>query len=141
MQQPILYASGGFFYSTDILVGVHTVVKQRPKRVMLVDDDQAVVEAIGLGLRKKGYRVDSFSDPSAALAAFMPRSYDVAVLDVRMVPFDGLELYRRLRGLDPQLDVLFLTAYADVVKDKPDQIRFLQKPVALVDLVQALEGL
>lgn len=123
-----------------MLVGVLAVIKQRPKRVMLVDDDEAVVEVVGLGLRRKGYRVDSFSDPSAALAAFMPRSYDVAILDVRMGPFDGLELYRRLKGLDPRLDVLFLTAYADVVKDKPDRIRFLQKPVALIDLVRALES-
>ena len=123
-----------------MLVGVLAVIKQRPKRVMLVDDDEADVEVVGLGLRRKGYRVDSFSDPSAALAAFMPRSYDVAILDVRMGPFDGLELYRRLKGLDPRLDVLFLTAYADVVKDKPDRIRFLQKPVALIDLVRALES-
>ena len=116
-------------------------VKQRPKHVMLVDDDEAVIEVIGVGLRKKGFRVDSFSDPTVALAAFVPHSYDVAVLDVRMSPFDGLELYRRLRGLDPRLDVLFLTAYADVVKDRPDRTRFLQKPIALVDLVQALEGM
>ena len=115
------------------------VAKQRPKRIMVVDDDEAVVEVIDVGLRKKGYRVGAFSDPSVALAAFVPRSYDVAVLDVRMGPFDGLELYRRLKGLDPHLDVLFLTAYADVVKEKPDGIRFLLKPVTLVDLVRALE--
>ena len=121
--------------------GVLTAVKQRPKRVILVDDDEAVVEVLGIGLRKKGYRVDAFHDPADALVAFVPRSYDVAILDVRMGPFDGLELYRRLRGLDPQLNVLFLTAYADVVKEKPRGIRFLQKPIALVDLVRALEGL
>jgi FixJ family two-component response regulator len=117
------------------------VVKQRPKRVMLVDDDEAVAEVIGIGLRKKGYRVNSFNDPSAALASFAPHSYDVAILDVRMGPFDGLELHRRLKGLDPRLAFLFLTAYADVVKERPDRIRFLQKPIALVDLVRALESL
>lgn len=138
-QQPILYSTGSFFYILLILVGAFVVAKQRPKRIMVVDDDEAVVEVIDVGLRKKGYRVGAFSDPSVALAAFVPRSYDVAVLDVRMGPFDGLELYRRLKGLDPHLDVLFLTAYADVVKEKPDGIRFLQKPVTLVDLVRALE--
>ena len=108
---------------------------------MLVDDDEAVAEVIGIGLRRKGYRVDSFNDPSAALASFAPNSYDVAVLDIRMGPFDGLELYRRLKGLDPQLGFLFLSAYADVVKDRPDRIRLLQKPISLVDLVRALENL
>jgi FixJ family two-component response regulator len=123
------------------LVATLMVVKQRPKRVMLVDDDEAVAEVISIGLRKKGYRVNSFNDPSAALASFAPRSYDVAILDVRMGPFDGLELHRRLKGLDPRLAFLFLTAYADVVKERPDRIRFLQKPIALVDLVRALESL
>lgn len=122
------------------MVGLLMTVKQRQKRIMLVDDDEAVVEVIGIGLRKKGYVVDAYGDPSFALAAFVPRSYDVAVLDVRMGPFDGLELYRRLKGLDPQLEVVFLTAYADIVKDRPAGIRFLQKPISLVDLVKALEG-
>jgi FixJ family two-component response regulator len=108
---------------------------------MLVDDDSEVVEVVSAGLKKKGYRVDSFNSPSAALTAFMPHAYDVAILDVRMRPFDGLELFRRLRGLDPLLAVLFLTAYADVVKDGPDGIRFLQKPISLADLVRALEDL
>jgi DNA-binding NtrC family response regulator len=123
------------------LVSALMVGKQRPKRIMLVDDDEAVAEVVGIGLRKKGYRVNSFNDPSVALASFAPHSYDVAVLDIRMGPFDGLELYRRLKGLDPRLDFLFLSAYADVVKDRPDRIRFLQKPISLVDLVRALENI
>ena len=121
------------------MAGVVLVTKQRTKRVLLVDDATDIVEAIGNGLKRRGYRVDAYSDPSAALASFKPRSYDVAVLDVRMRPIDGLELYRRLKGLDQGLVVLFLTAYADVVTEKPDGIRFLQKPISLGGLVQALE--
>jgi DNA-binding response OmpR family regulator len=121
------------------LAGVLLVVRQRTKRVLLVDDAPDITEAIGNGLRGKGYRVDAFNDPSIALASFKPQSYDIAILDVRMSPIDGLELYRRLRGLDRNLVVLFLTAYADVIKERPNRIRFLQKPISLGQLVQALK--
>ena len=83
--------------------------------------------------------MEAFTDPSVVIAAFAPGRWDVAVLDVRMAPLDGLELYRRLKGLDPRLAVCFLTAYADVVRDKPDGIMFLQKPTSLADLAAALE--
>lgn len=118
------------------------VSRQKAKRVLLVDDAEDVVEAVGSGLRRRGYQVDAFNDPSDVLESFKPRSYDVAILDVRMGPISGMELYRKLKGLDSRLAVLFLTAYADTIKDKPDGIRFLQKkPISLADLVQALEEL
>jgi two-component system, NtrC family, C4-dicarboxylate transport response regulator DctD len=107
--------------------------------ILLVDDDSDVVEAIGNGLRRKGYQVRSFLDSAKALANFVPQTYDIAVLDVRMGAMDGLELYRRLKGLDSQLAVCFLTAYADVIRDKPGGVRFLQKPISLAELVRALE--
>ena len=115
------------------------VASQRAKRVLLVDDDQEIVEALGNGLKRRGFRVNWFRDPAAALSAFIPQSYDVAVLDVRMGPMDGFELSRRLKGLDPHLAVCFLSAYSDSIRDKPDGFRFLQKPISLTDLVQALE--
>lgn len=100
---------------------------ERPRRVLLVDDDEDIVDVLGSGLRSKGYRVETFTNPSAALTAFAPHRYDIAVLDVRMMPFDGMELYRRLKGLDPKLIVCFLTAYADMMTERPTGIRFLQE--------------
>ena len=119
---------------------VVTVARQRPNRILLVDDDMDIVEALRAGLDGRGYSVEAFTNPSAALAAFGPGRYDVAVLDVRMSPFDGMELYRRLKSLDPRLRVCFLTAYADLIIDRPPGSRFLQKPTSLTDLVKALEG-
>ena len=69
----------------------------------------------------------------------MRDSYDVAVLDVRMRPFDGMELYRRLRMVEPGLAICFLTAYADTIKDWPPDVLLLQKPISLEGLELALE--
>ena len=107
------------------------VAKQRPKRVLLVDDDHGIIEAMVEGLRRKGYQVKSYTDPSIALTEFRPRSYDVAVLDVRMDGMDGLELHRRLKAMDPRLAVFFLSAYSDSIKGKPNGVPFLQKPISL----------
>jgi FixJ family two-component response regulator len=58
-----------------------------------------------------------------------------------MMPFDGLELYRRLKGLDPRLAVCFLTAYADMITERPSGILFLKKPVSLADLMRTLDDI
>jgi DNA-binding response OmpR family regulator len=116
-------------------------VRLRPKRLLLVDDDQGVVDALADGLQKRGYQTETYTDPSEALADFSPRLYDIAILDVRMRPIDGMELYRRLKGLDPRIAVFFLTAHADMIKERPSGIRFLQKPVSLAELVGALEDI
>lgn len=127
------------FYHWTTVAAIALGVKLRPKRLLLVDDDQGVVDVLADGLERRGYQTESYTDPSVALADFAPRLYDVAILDVRMGPIDGMELYRRLKGLDPQLSVCFLTAYADMITEKPSGIRFLQKPISLAELVGALE--
>ncbi len=116
-------------------------LRSKKKRLLLVDDDEGILEALGRGLRNRGYRVATYTNPSMALSEFVPDSYDVAVLDIRMGPIDGMELYRRLKGLDPHLAVCFLTAYADLITERPAGIRFLQKPISLADLAVALEDI
>ncbi|MDE1852553.1 MAG: response regulator [Thaumarchaeota archaeon] len=113
--------------------------RQQRMRVLLVDDDVDVKDALETGLRTRGYHVQAYDDPTAALADFVRDSYDVAVLDVRMRPFDGLELYRRLRLVEPGLAICFLTAYADTIKEWPSDALLLQKPISLDGLELALE--
>lgn len=119
---------------------VFIVSKTRPKRILLVDDDGGVVQAMEDGLRRKGYQVKAYLDPTTALAEFKPGTYDMAVLDVRMSGMDGLELHRHLMGLDTHLSVFFLSAYSDSIKGKPNGVRFLQKPISLAELTRVLES-
>ena len=117
------------------------MVPKQPRRVLLVDDNVDVVEALSSGLLKRGYRVSSFRDPEVALKEFEPGNYDVALLDVRMEPMDGLELCRRLRKIDSELSVCFLTAYADSVSGWPERSKHFQKPITLDSLTEALEDI
>ena len=106
-----------------------------------MDDNSEVVDALSSGLVKKGYDVRAYNDPAMALEEFAAGSYDVALLDVRMSPMDGLELCQRLREIDRDLLVFFLTAYADAVKEWPIGTRLIQKPVTLGGLSKALEDI
>ena len=105
----------------------------------MVDDDKDLTDVMKAGLEQFGFSVDTFNNPEAALTFFTPDKYDLAVLDFRMQPFNGFELYRRLRGMDPGLAMCFLTAYADEIKDGLPGVEFIRKPISMADLVTKLK--
>ena len=110
-----------------------------PTRILLVDDDADLTEVLKVRLQMKGYAVDAFNDPATALARFVPEKFDIAILDFRMQPMNGLELYHRLRDLDGGLAMCFLTAYANEIEEKPVGVEFLQKPITTANLIAKLE--
>ena len=85
------------------MVALALTIRQKPKRISPVDGDADAVETIGSGLRSKGCVVSSYDDPSTILAQFVPKVFDIVVLDVRTGSMDGLELYRSLKGLNSRL--------------------------------------
>ena len=87
---------------------------ERKKRIMTVDDEQDVVFCLRVVLEETGlFEVDGFTDPQLALSGFRPGKYDLVILDIRMPKMDGLELYRKIKQLDRNVDICFLTAVND----------------------------
>ena len=76
-------------------------------------------------LEDGGYSVDPYTDPVAALLKFRPDYYDLAVLDYIMPDLNGLELYRRIREIDPRIRCSILTAnhekFSEYVDNHKDQ--------------------
>ena len=72
-------------------------------RILLVDDDKDHLRLFTMILEDGGYSVDAYTDPVAALLKFRPNYYDMAVLDYIMPDLNGLELYRRIREIDPRI--------------------------------------
>ena len=88
--------------------------KERKKRIMTVDDDRDVVFCLDKVLQETGlFEVDGFTDPTHALSSFKPGKYDFVILDIRMPKIDGFELYRKMKLLDKNIDICFLTAVND----------------------------
>lgn len=111
--------------------------------VYLVDDDDAVREALALLLRSVGLRSEGHDDPQAFLASLPPHAIGCVVLDIRMPGIGGLDVLARLAELS-DLPVVMLTGHANVDlcrrAFKGGAMEFLQKPVdddVLLDAVQA----
>lgn len=84
-------------------------------RLLVVEDEQDLAEAIALGLRREGYAVDVALDGEEALVKASVYPYDLVCLDLNLPFVDGREVCRRLRGDErhdgePQPRVLMLTA-------------------------------
>src|ERR1700760_2764204 len=78
--------------------------------IALVDDDKNILASVSMLLEQEGYHVRTFSDPAAALTALTTTPPDMAVPDIKMPRMDGLELLSRLRQVNNELPVIFLTS-------------------------------
>jgi two-component system, OmpR family, response regulator MprA len=88
-------------------------------RVLIVDDDRAVREALRRALTLAGYEVQMAQDGEQALELVVQSVPDAVVLDVGLPGIDGLEVCRRLRLLGNRVPILMLTA-RDAVADRVD---------------------
>lgn len=80
-----------------------------PVRILVVDDDAAVREALCETLTGLGYAADPVSGAGEALERFHPGRYRVVVTDLAMPVMNGLQLARRLRALEPDLPILIFS--------------------------------
>ena len=83
-------------------------------RILIVDDDLALAEMLGIVLRNEGLEVTHVADGSSAVAAFRESRPDVVLLDVMLPGIDGLEVCRRIRA-ESGVPIVMLTAKTDTV--------------------------
>ncbi len=86
-----------------------TITVPARSRVVVVDDDVQVGEALAEALRMDGHEVSLFSAATGALAQLSAHGGDILVLDVFMPGFDGFEVMRALRGLAAPPRVLVIS--------------------------------
>lgn len=113
--------------------------------MLVVDDDQAVRDALDRALRVAGHHVTQAEHGLAALAQVRQQRPDVMVLDVSMPGADGLSVARRLRDDGDDLPILMLTA-RDAVDDRVAGLDagaddYLVKPFSLEELLARLRAL
>jgi DNA-binding response OmpR family regulator len=117
------------------------------RRVLIVDDENDITEAIKTGLESHGFDVDTYNDPTIALSKFRRKQYDVALLDIRMPRMTGFELYRKLKDIDSELIVSLFSAF-DMYEEEfqrmfPDvKVKTIfRKPIRIAELVTRLNEL
>jgi two-component system response regulator MprA len=114
-------------------------------RILVVDDEPSVRDALDRALRMDGYKVELAADGREALDALAFQPPDAIVLDVLMPEPNGLEVCRRLRAAGDHTPVLLLTA-RDAVPDRVAGLDagaddYLIKPFALEELGARLRAL
>ena len=78
-------------------------------RILVVEDEPALADAVGYALRGDGHDVEAVADGEQAIAAAQERPFDLLVLDLMLPGVSGIEVCRRLRG-ESAVPILMLTA-------------------------------
>jgi len=86
----------------------------RGTRVLIVEDDEELREALAVTLDLAGCRVEATAGAQDALVHLEAAPFDVVVSDVNMAGMDGHELLRRVRALHPQVPVVLVTAFGSI---------------------------
>lgn len=120
------------------------------ERILLVDDEGQIVEAMSQTLESLGYRVDSYTDSLEALRAFTEQRdrFDLVLTDMTMPAMTGRELAQRILSLSPGTPIVLCTGFSEMIdagRSRAVGIReFIMKPIIKADLARiirkALDG-
>lgn len=116
------------------------------KRILIVDasDD---VNLIVLSESDRRLRVESFNDPIDALREFRPDFYHLVIIDILMPKMNGFELYNRLKKLDSNVKICFMTTGSEIFLREFAKEAFpefdlncvIRKPIANKDLLKRVQ--
>jgi two-component system, OmpR family, response regulator len=115
------------------------------RRILVVDDEPSIVDAVATSLRYEGFDVSEAATGRSALSSAQENPPDLIVLDVMLPDLDGLEVTRRLRQDGIGVPVLFLTA-RDAVEDKVAGLTigaddYVTKPFSLAEVVARVRAI
>lgn len=112
-------------------------------RILIVDDDRSSCEIIAKILSLRSYDVDVAYSGPAALELIEKQDYGLALIDYRMPGMDGMELYRKIRELRPNLVGVFVTGFPTIDTIYPaismGVERVIGKPAGSDELLSVIE--
>jgi response regulator RpfG family c-di-GMP phosphodiesterase len=129
--------------SSEAQVGAGPTVATTPARILIVDDDAAVRDVLGVLLTEEGYICTTCKTAEQGLQAALSGDFHLVLCDVKMPDKDGLWLLDRIHGDLPSTAVIMLTAFGDT-QAAVDCLRrgaldYLLKPPKVTELVRAIE--
>jgi two-component system OmpR family response regulator len=126
-------------------VNLNGNVAMLEQRILVVDDERSIVDAVATALRYEGYHVDEAHTGRDALTSVAESEPDLVVLDWMLPDIEGIEVGRRLREQGFKTAVLFLTA-KDATENKVEALRaggddYVTKPFSLAEIVARIEAI
>ena len=112
--------------------------------ILVIDDEQIQREALAGHLRKQGYHILSAENGTAGLALFRGNTVDLVLTDYRMPDMDGMGVLHQVRQLNPDVEVVVMTAYSTVggavEAMREGACHYLEKPIDLDALDQVVQS-
>jgi len=90
------------------------MTKETKASILVVDDEENIVEVMRSALLGEGYAVTATSNPADAVKLVAEHEFDLVLSDLRMEPVDGMEMLRRSKARDGNLQVILVTAFSTV---------------------------
>ncbi|WP_051327395.1 PAS domain-containing sensor histidine kinase [Desulfatibacillum aliphaticivorans] len=132
---PIIPITQGDFVEKDI-----SPVPKGCERLLIVDDEEAIIKMLAQMLHRLGYKVTCFLDSLKACNAFFqePESYDLVITDLTMPKMTGLALAEKMLKIKPSLPIILFTGYSEMASssdvEKMGVKALLSKPANIMDL-------
>jgi two-component system, OmpR family, response regulator len=112
-------------------------------RILVVDDDQAILDYMQLLLEKDGFAVTTLADPTRIEIELKAGAFHLMILDLMMPKLDGIETLKRVRKVDTDIAVIVYTGYPNletaVQAMKFDVVDYLKKPLNVDEFREVLD--
>ncbi len=113
-------------------------------KLLFIDDEQTFLKYLAKRLVLDGFTVKTTFSGEEGVEAAANEEFDVAVVDLQMPGIDGIEVQKRLKGLQPQLPCIVLTGHGSVENalesGKYNAFKFLSKPVDMETLIETINA-
>lgn len=117
-------------------------VPKAPSRILVVDDEPFVCDAVKMMLAFDGHHVDTASSGKEALAMYQNATYDLVITDYAMPAMKGDELAVAIKAQKPAQPIVMITAYAEMLKASNQVLTgidcVISKPFLLENLREAI---
>jgi DNA-binding NtrC family response regulator len=112
--------------------------------ILIVDDEPIVGERLKAFLEKDGHRVETFSDPKAALTRLETANFDIVISDIRMGEIDGIQVMEKVFEKSRRIKVIMITGYATMELARESLTKgafdFIAKPFKLKEIRRTLQN-
>lgn len=121
---------------------------QKPKHVLLIDDDELVLKTLARILKTNGYDVEPAENGEEALGKARNLNFDLVITDMRMPGMDGIETIKRIREVNriankPSTPEIIISAYMDTEAERQAQnlgiTDYVYKPFAVNDFMDTVK--
>lgn len=112
-------------------------------KIMVVDDEHGVRESFEMILKIKDYEVKTFEDGESATSSLKKDMFDMAFVDYKLPGMDGIEVLKKIKEIDPSIEVVIVTAYASESSHANaitlGALEYLRKPFLMEEIYELVE--